>query len=350
MSRVFCRSLVSKFSIARVRWLSLAVAPLVAFLQFAAPAQGVLLVYDPFVIGGAPGEYAQGDEVTGIDVIGGQNPVSSPTPFYAGGWIQSGGDAQAVVPGTLSYPNLPGLGGHLSDAVQFACCSFGRNGRELGTILGEGRLPRTIYQSFMVDFGDQGTDDPTQFGKRAVEWWNGGIGDEFLAVDVFVNSFSGVNEFTLAVTTPSGTQTELLNGGGLTLENMSGVHFIVMKFEFNPADLVDPLGTAADDDRVTLYLDPTDSVEANWVPAASLSVNASDLLITHHGLSTNFTFSGAGHSPARFDELRWGDTFADVTPFIRNNIPEPSTLAIAGFALGGMVLAARRRAKRQRPH
>ena len=62
-----------------------------------------------------------------------------------------------------------------------------------------GVAEHTIYQSFLVDFGNQGTDDPTQFGKRGVEWWNGGVGDSFLAVDLFVNHFSGVTDLTLQV-------------------------------------------------------------------------------------------------------------------------------------------------------
>lgn len=53
----------------------------------------------------------------------------------------------------------------------------------------------------LIDFGTQGTDDPTDFGKRGYEMWRGDIGDSFLAVDLFVNHFSGVNELTLAVQT-----------------------------------------------------------------------------------------------------------------------------------------------------
>jgi hypothetical protein len=107
-----------------------------------------------------------------------------------------------------------------------------------------------------------------------------------------------------------------------------------MKFEFNPANPIIPLLTAADDDLVSVYLDPTDSIESNWTPAASLAVNMSDLMITHHGLISNFTFSGDGHIPARFDELRWGDTFAEVTPFV----PEPSSIALLGLGIGGLLL------------
>jgi hypothetical protein len=271
----------------RLRSLGLAGATLMMGTMFAAPANAALLVYDPFGIGGGPGDYLAGDDSTGTNVIGGQNPVTSPVAgFYAGGWIQSGGDAQAVrQTGTpagfsvMNYPQFPRSGGIVTDAVQFSCCSFGRNGREIAGGLGGGRDPQTIYQSFLVDFGNQGTDDPADYGKRGVEWWNGGIGDSFLAVDLFLNAFSGTNELTLSVITGTGTESVLVNGGGLTLDALAtagnnGVHLVVMKFEFDPAG----------PDVVTAYLNPTDSIEANWAPAATATAPNSDLVITHHGL------------------------------------------------------------------
>ena len=97
-----------------------------------------------------------------------------------------------------------------------------------------------------------------------------------------------MRELTLAVTTTaSGTQSVLVDGGGLTLDALAGVHLVVLKFEFDPALA----------DTVSLFLDPTDSIEANYTPAATISVAESDLLITHHGAITNFTFSGGGHIP-----------------------------------------------------
>src|SRR5690606_22061725 len=111
-----------------------------------------------------------GDDSTGVNVIGGQNPVIGPTPFYAGPWIQSGGDSQAVknLP-SYAYPGLPGgLGGRLQETLEFDCCTFGRSARPIAGGLGFGAA-QTIYQSFLIDFGTQGTDAPSDFGFRGHE-------------------------------------------------------------------------------------------------------------------------------------------------------------------------------------
>lgn len=302
-------------------------------IQLAAPASAALLAYDPFTVGVGPADYVAGDEGAGTGVLGSQNPATGPTAFYTGPWIQSGGDAQVVKDiGSLSYPLFPQAGGQVQETLQFSCCTFGRTGREIAGGLGTGREAQTIYQSFLIDFGTQGTDAPTDFGKRAYEMWNGGIGDSFLAVDLFLNHFSGTNQLTLAVTTAAnGTTSVAVGGGGLTLDALAGVHLIVLKFEFDPLL----------EDLVSVYLDPTDSIESNYTPAASISVATSDLIITHHGALTQFTFSGSGHIPGAFDEVRWGDTFADVTPFLTDDptaVPEPPAFPLLAAGLLGMIL------------
>lgn len=306
-----------------------AVALVTAFQP--APALAGLLAYDGFGTGGGPADYLAGNDSTGVNVLGGQNPATGPTAFYDGAWIQSGGDAQAVPNiGGLWYPLFPYTSGRVTDAVQFNCCSFGRNGRPIAGVLGGGRDPFTIYQSFLIDFGTQGTDDPTQFGFRGYEMWNGGIGDSFKSLGLFVNHFAGISELTLQLTTPTGTYTQAVGGGGLTLDALAGVHLMVFRFDFDPSL----------PDQVTLYLDPTDSIEGNYVPAATVIAPNSDLQFTHHGAITNFTFSGGGHKPGSFDEVRWGETFADVTPFL--TVPEPGTFGLLAFALVGLAVRRRR--------
>lgn len=293
-------------------------------------ARADLLAYDPFAYGMNPaaGEYALGNEESGVDVIGSQNPTIGPTAFYTGAWIQSGGDSQVVkaLP-SLSYPGLAaGQGGIQQETVQFDCCSFGRSGREIAGGLGNGP-DRTIYQSFLIDFGSQGDDAPTDFGFRGHELWNGGIGDSFKAVDVFMNHFSGINELTLSVTTVSGTTMVPISGGGLDLDALTGTNLIVMKYDFNrflP-------------DAVSVFMNPVVGAAEPGVPSAHVSVASSDLFITHQGAYTQFTFSGGTHVPGAIDEIRWGDTFADVTP-----IPEPST---ALLLIAGIGLVSRRKAR-----
>jgi hypothetical protein len=143
-------------------------ATLVAILFTTNAAHADLLVYDPFDFGGGPGQYLLGNESSGVNVLGGQNPILGPTAFYTGPWIQSGGDSQKVRTHSIHYYNFPRSGGRVTDAVQFNCCSFGRDGRQLTTPLGDLGGPRTIYQSFLVNFGNQGTDDPGSHGKRGV--------------------------------------------------------------------------------------------------------------------------------------------------------------------------------------
>jgi hypothetical protein len=295
---------------------------LAALLLTCQAVHAALLAHDPFMIGAnaAAGEYLAGDDSTGVNVLAGQDPTIGPTAFYSGAWIQSGGDSQAVkLEAGLAYPGLGTAGGMVRETNQFSCCSFGRSARPIAGGLGGGAA-RTVYESFLIDFGTQGTDDPSMFGFRGHELWNGGVGDSFKAVSLFVNHFAGISDLSLEVATPGGSTVVPLNGA-LDLNDLAGVHLVVMKYQFNP---VAP-------DVVSVFLDPAIGGGEPGLAHAQVSVPTSDLFITHHGAISQFTFSGAGHTLAAIDEIRWADTFAEA-------IPEPSTplLLLAAAAAGSL--------------
>jgi hypothetical protein len=294
--------------------------------------QAALLAHDPFLIGVDPslGEYTAGDEDAGTELLGGQDPILGPTAFYDGPWLQAGGDSQVVrdLP-SLAFPGFAaGQGGVVQDAVQFDCCSFGRSARALAVPLGVGLRVQTIYESFLVDFGSQGSDDPTQFGKRAHEFWNGGLNGSDLILELFLNHFDGTDDLSLGIYTPSLATVVPLNGGGLSLEALEGTHLVVMKFTFR----VD------DPDIVAVFLDPAPGQPEPVIPNVQVSVLQSDLVLSHHGAISNFTFSGATHVPGTIDEIRWGDTFEDVTP-----LPEPKAALPLATGLLALIAARRRR-------
>ena len=162
--------------------------------------------------------------------------------------------------------------------------------------------------------------------------WNGGVGDSFQAVDLFVNHFTGVDELSLKVTTGSGSMTVPVGGGGWDLDALAasndGVHLVVMKYEFNPI--------AAD--VVSVFLDPANNVEPG-TPDALVTVPTSDFLITHQGAFSNFVFSGDGHVPGAIDEIRWGETFGDVRPL---GVPEPNAMVLLSLGVGYLSMRRRR--------
>jgi PEP-CTERM motif len=305
-----------------------------------------VLAYDPFLVGGTPaaGQYKAGNEDAGTDLLGGQNPTIGPSAFYAGPWEQA--DATVVKDiGSLSYPSFqPGQGGQVRETAQFGCCTFGRNGRPIGDVfglgqngLGGGRDSQTIYESFLIDWGTIGTNsDNGNQGAHNYEMWNGtptSNSDGKLAVNLGFNYYAGDTNLTLNVSTGaegSKTSHKQILGAGLTRDALAavngGTHLVVLKFEFNDSD---------GEDRVTAYLDPTNSIPGS--PAASVGVTAGDLFITHHSAFSSYQFDGGGANPGAIDEIRWGNTFADVTPFV----PEPATIQL--LVLGAMGLISRRR-------
>jgi hypothetical protein len=321
----------------------------------AGTANAALRAYDPLRTGpGGPavtGPYTPGTEDAGPN-IGGQNPSIGPdTSFYAGGWVQSAGDNQAVdhIP-SLTYPQFPnGRRGQLAESTQFDCCTFGRSGRPFGDVFGSGAngLSATgdyevLYGSFLIDWGTLGTNAPGggNEGKHGFEMWNDinePNPDPKLVVDLAFNYYTGDPLLFLNVL---GTRQNL--AGNWTRDALAaingGTQLVVMKLEFTVDPDNDPL-TDNSEDRVTVYLNPTDSIESNWTPEASIGVPTGALSIWGHSAFSSFQFDGGGANPGAIDEFRWGDTFADVTPFI----PEPGTFMLSMIGAAGLLLQRRGR-------
>jgi hypothetical protein len=340
-----CRRVLTR----RVRALTFAVVAGLVAHGFACTVQAALLAYDPLQTArGAviTGPYLAGDENAGTNLLGGQNPTIGPdTSFYAGAWVQTGGDASAVksIP-SLSYPSyFHGSRGQVEETTQFSCCTFGRNGRPFGDVFGVGANGMTadgsnhvIYGSFLIDWGTVGTNPPspvgTNEGKHGFEMWNDTNAtspDSKLVVDLAFNYYTGDPLLYLNVL---GTRQNL--AGNWTRDALAaingGTNLVVLKLEFTDIN---------GEDRVSVYLNPTDSNEANWTPAASIGVPTGSLSIWGHSAFSSFQFDGGGNNPGAIDEFRWGETFADVTPFI----PEPGSIVLSMIGIVGLLLPRRGR-------
>ena len=96
--------------------------------------------------------------------------------------------------------------------------------------------------------------------------------------------------------------------------NLNETSFIVVRADFTPGL-----------DSFKLYTNPTPRAPEPLIPSAVES--ALDL----GAVTGTVLYSTGAYS---IDEIRWGTTYADVTP---TTVPEPSTLVLAGFAMLGLV-------------
>ncbi len=160
----------------------------------------------------------------------------------------------------------------------------------------------TLWSSVLLqDFDANGVQ--LDFHGSHIGWGTGGVTIELKVVD---------GMWTLAQKSGLSLCTNIAR-------NIGETYLLVARFEF----LNDTT------DRVTLYVNPTPGLASPDVAGAILET-AGDF-----GLLGVRFYPGSNNNSGAMDELRFGDSYAAVTP-----VPEPASLAV--LALGGLLIRRRR--------
>ncbi|MEA2067674.1 MAG: hypothetical protein U9P12_00610, partial [Verrucomicrobiota bacterium] len=248
-------------------------------------ANAVLLGYDGFVAGtdNAAGEYIAnpGTDTSGRHkLIVGQNPAIS---GFTGEWIASGG-AQYEIGSTplssLSYSDGTDSVATSGNAV-FRKYTLGSSTRALdNSVLGLDVDGNTRYFSFLMELGDASAVGRIEFGEAEGRVWGTGFriqtdGTSFIATG---NS---------SITSLGATDTD--------------THLFVWKLTTG----------AGATDNWELFMDPVLSSEGANTAVASMTGGGSSIDLTH--LTLYREAGGTAGNGIMFDEIRIGETWADVT-------------------------------------
>jgi len=249
---------------------------LIATLAFAVHnSQATITAYDGFA-------YADGSNISG---------QAAPAPL--GTWGNNGGSPVGLT-GSLSYGAL------ITSGNQAISSGGGRPPLSVGGNADTGGIQ---YISWLVSNSNVGVD-----GYSAFELQLGG--SVFLNIGGSNNGNSNL-EFTME------TGTGFVNSGVLRSDATT---FFVLKIDYTG-------GPGAD-------------VATYWVnPSVGGSETVSSLTATGSFGFTDISFGNFATTTFNYDELRFGTTWASVTP-----IPEPSTYALLALGFGAVFFLRRRRA------
>ncbi len=276
-------------------------------LAITTTAQAELLAYEGFAY------------PTGNNALVGSGSASD--PGWAGSWNALSGDRADVSAGSLVYSDLDYSG----NRVTFGAYQYGRANRFpdtstgglfdlAGLVDGSGMIGAdgtTLYLSFLQRIATV----PGKYPYYAFEVSNGNgnpnrvllVGHDDAATPYYV-ARTASNESGPIISTPLGAENAEEN-------------FYVLKFSFGDGD----------DDLVEIYRNPSPGSEPT-TPTATLGGS---------GLGYDFSFDRIALARfvynipiVDFDEIRFGTTYADVTP-----IPEPlSVVLLIGGVLGFLLM------------
>jgi hypothetical protein len=248
---------------------------------------------------------------------------------------QGWGSAWAVQNGNTGYP--------ISDAspLTFGTLETSANNRYLNGAFGWLRVGRTldtgsggVWQTAGYGVSGGGNINSGTFWFSTLAQINTGSTVSIDFSSAGLNTFNPANGNITIQTTGSNWQLGTVGGSFSNAGTRSNntTYFVVARFTLNGANSGVDLWVTSDPTYLTLGGSDLSLPSPN---ASLTGLNAASVNFRHFSILAN----DGGPSNARFDEIRFGTSFADVSP-----IPEPSTYALLAAGLGALVWL-RRRAK-----
>jgi hypothetical protein len=239
---------------------------------------------------------------------------SSPAGYSGNAW-SSGSSHIAVQSGDLTYSGLQDLGGNeVLDTW----------GVSAGSVINTyaNQTSGSIYYSFLIDVTAIGTINSYITSLNPGTTSPGGSAD---ALTAYVKSDG--SGWEIGVRTSGAGTVEDTAAGTAGLLSLNTTYLVVMEYTFSS-------------EAANIWVDPSSSTFGGSAPTADVSTNGT--VSFSSGIdNVGFKAQGTGSSTYILDNLLIGTTWADVTP-VPEPAPEPSTFALAGFGLLGLVARFRR--------
>lgn len=236
---------------------------------------------------------------------------------FSGAYSNSNG--HTVQAGTLSYTN----GGTLiTSPGSLKSTGFGQVTRPLATSLATNTMTgEELWVAYLFKSG------PNREDANIVRFYYGPSGVDGQRIDL--NAPRGFPDTTQQAVNVGAWFNNSPNGGGALFNPVGQVDLLVLQYTLDDAN------TAGNQGVMRAYVNPTIGGAAPAIGTEAVSFTGLGGFDSPDNLRL-FSFGGGDYA-VTWDELRWGTSFADVTPVI----PEPTTFVLLGSS--GLALAASRR-------